>query len=265
MTVQGFSFLGRWLAFLFAEPLRLNFSSSKSSQSSSTATSNVSNDNRVGVGDNGVLVGDGSSVGNDNRKFDDHSSFAVTSNQATTNTTTNTTTGSNNDNRKFDDHSSFAVSTQSNDSHNRTTVDNHSVVDNRNLSDNSVYQATDNRVTNITNNSLDASVARGAIDASQMLAGEAGKMLAASYNFGDQISARSYAASQEALKLAVDSVSTGAAQDRAFAGEFLGKVFETTKSADQQTTAGLVKAVTVIVGIVAAVFAAVRIFGRKTA
>ncbi len=285
--------LSLWFAFLMGP--RLYFSSNRQSASTTNATTN--NDNRVGVGDNGILAGDGANVGNDNRDFTDNSSLSITS------TANTSTSNSNNDNRDFSDRSSF----------NLVSTDNRVSIDARDFSDRSSFSSVDNRVTNITSSdpevakaaaeaarraaaaaeasSLASSevsreIAARALDTSAALAGSGTKLLESALNYGDAVSARSAesnkTATRDALTFAgsagqsafdivsdvvgkaVSAVTKSAEQDREFAGAFVGKVFETTKSADQQNTEKIVTAGTTVGLAVAAVWGLAKIFGKKS-
>lgn len=269
-------------------------SSSRQTQTQNTATTN--NDNRVAVGDQGVLAGNGANVGNDNRTFDDHSSFSITSDSSVRNS------NSGNDNRSFDDHSSFFV-----DGSNRS-VTTTTTTDNRDFSDRSTFNSTDNRVTNITtadpavaaaaaraseqsalasgraaeaSNETARAIAALALGSADRLAGAGTELFDAALAYGDSVGERSAGTTRDAFQFAgqagegalgfisgafdkaVDAVTKSAKEDRDFAGAFVGKVFETTKSADQQNTEKIVKAATVLGVAAAVIFGAVKIFGGK--
>jgi hypothetical protein len=265
--------LSLWFAFLMGP--RLYFSSNRQSTSSTQSTANY--DNRIGVGDQGILAGDGANVGNDNRDFTDNSALTVTSNTATT----TTTTGSNNDNRDLSDNSVFSVVSTDNRSS--------STVDSRDFSDRSSFSSVDNRVTNITSadpeivraaaaaseasarySALSASAASDvareigsqALDTAAGFAGAGSALVESSLRFGDAVTERSQAGILDVFKTAAGIVADSAREDREFAGAFVGKVFETTKSADQQNTEKLVKAGTVVAGIAGAAFVLSKIFGK---
>lgn len=206
-----------------------------SSQSSTSSTATSVTDQRVGVADQGVNATSGSVVqqGNDFRAFDDHSSFSVTS------------------------------------------------TDSRDMSDHSV--------TNIT--TLDAEVTKAAIEGNVAVtkaATEQGtQMLESVLNYGDSVTDKAFKFSNgiteagfsavtdankrslefgaTALQTAVDAVTKSADADRAFASEFTGRIFETAKSADQANVEKIVKAITVILGVIAAAWAARSIFGKSKA
>ena len=214
-----------------------------SSQQSSSSTATSVTDQRVGVADQGVYAGAGAEVtqGNDFRTFDDHSSFSV----------------------------------QANDSRQFTTVDSRQFVD--------------QSVTNVT--TLDGEVAREAIAATAATAKSATeqntKLLESALDFGEAVTGDAFktqnqvveqgfsavtTASQSAigfaagaLKTAVDAVTKSADADRAFASEFTGRIFDTAKSADQANVEKIIKAVTVIIGLLAAAWAGKAIFGRSNA
>lgn len=276
-----------WCGVMLGLHLRLFFSSNKQQSSTQTATTN--NDNRIGVGDQGILAGDGAQVGNDNRTFDDHSSFAITSDSS--NRSTNST--KNVDKRDFSDRSSFS------------SVDNR--VTNITSLDPEVAKAAANAAARASEQSSAASkaasesnrdVALRALDTSASLAGSGERLLGAALNYGDSVSERAFEfggksldASSDALKgalnesgnaradaltfgdraikalsgvfdTAVNLVAKGAKEDREFAGEFVGRVFDTTKSADQQNTEKIVKMATILGGIALGAWAAIAVFGK---
>lgn len=252
-----------------------------SSQSTSQASNTQVADSRVGVSDQGIYAGAGAAVsqGNDFRTFDDNSSFSVAT-----------------DNRVFDsrdlsDNSSF--SSVSNDS--RDFSETYTSTDNRDLSDRSSFAYSDSstKTTNITNS--DPEVAKAGLGAAVELSQQSGRLFQSALNFGESVTGEAFKASNstveagfravgDANKRSLDfatATNQGAGQlvaqvteqalgyvaksadaDRAFAAEFTGRVFDTAKSADQANVEKIVRAGTIVAGIVGAVLAAKFIFGK---
>lgn len=256
--------LRSWL-FLFAGlNLRCCVSSSKQQQSSVADNSVKNYDNRIGVGDQGILAGDGANVGNDNRTFDDHSSLSI-------------------------------VSTDSRDMSDRsTTIDGRDMsttaIDSRDFSDRSSFSSVDNSVTNTNITTLDGDISKRAIEAvenagrsladavkqatvsSQAVSLRAldgqGAAVSDALGFGRTALGLSHGTADTAIEFARSTQAAfakSADDTRDFVGEFAGKVLETAKSSDQQTTEKVVKAATIISAIVALYAVASKFASRSKA
>lgn len=249
---------------------------SKQQSSTSSATSIV--DQRVGVADDGIYAGAGASVveGNDFRTFDDHSSFELTS------VTTDSRDFSDNSQFHYTDSSQTYVTTADPEVAKAAIAASEAAATAAAAAADRASTAAEKTATAGLSAAVELSRQSTGLFESALGFGEAATSEAfrtanvlteagfgavadaneRSLDFARDTQAGAVSLIGDVIGRAFSAVTQSADADRAFASEFTGRIFETTKSADQQNVEKIVKAVTVVLGLIVAAWAGVRIFGK---